>query len=59
MTFLARIKEKLENYRRVLTVARKPTKEEFQETAKITGMGILLIGVIGFVFLAVSLMFIG
>jgi protein transport protein SEC61 subunit gamma-like protein len=57
--FLEKIKEKLENYRRVLTLARKPTSEEFRETAKITGLGIIIIGVIGFVFLAVSLMFIG
>ena len=36
-------------YGRVLKMARKPTNEEYQKTSKITGLGILLIGGIGFV----------
>ena len=36
-------------YGRVLRMARKPTNEEYQKTAKITGAGILLIGAIGFI----------
>jgi protein transport protein SEC61 subunit gamma and related proteins len=35
--------------RRVLHVSKKPDREEFQNVAKITGLGIILIGVIGFV----------
>ena len=35
-------------YGRVLKMARKPTNEEYGKTAKITGLGILLIGAIGF-----------
>jgi protein transport protein SEC61 subunit gamma-like protein len=35
-------------YGRVLKMARKPTNEEYEKTAKITGAGILLIGAIGF-----------
>ena len=34
---------------RVLKMARKPTNEEYEKTAKITGLGIMLIGALGFV----------
>lgn len=36
-------------YGRVLRMARKPTKEEFNRVSKITALGILVIGLIGFV----------
>jgi protein transport protein SEC61 subunit gamma-like protein len=36
-------------YGRVLKMARKPTNEEYEKTAKITGLGIVLIGALGFV----------
>jgi protein transport protein SEC61 subunit gamma and related proteins len=35
-------------YGRVLKMARKPTDEEYAKTSKITGLGILLVGAIGF-----------
>ena len=35
-------------YGRVLKMARKPTDEEYSKTSKITGVGILLIGGLGF-----------
>ena len=35
-------------YGRVLKMARKPTNEEYGKTAKITGLGILVIGALGF-----------
>jgi protein transport protein SEC61 subunit gamma and related proteins len=35
-------------YGRVLMMARKPTNEEFEKTSKITGLGILLVGALGF-----------
>jgi len=35
-------------YGRVLKMARKPTNEEYSKTAKITSIGILLIGGLGF-----------
>lgn len=34
---------------RVLRVAKRPDREEFLTVAKITGLGIIVIGVIGFV----------
>ena len=36
-------------YGRVLKMARKPTDEEFVKSSKITGVGILLIGGLGFI----------
>lgn len=35
-------------YGRVLKMSRKPTDEEFAKTSKITGIGILVVGAIGF-----------
>lgn len=42
-------KETLDGYRRVIAVSRKPDKEEFLSTARITGLGIAIVGVTGFV----------
>ncbi|MBI5223660.1 protein translocase SEC61 complex subunit gamma [Candidatus Micrarchaeota archaeon] len=39
---------------RVFYIARKPTNDEFIQVAKITGIGIVLLGVMGFV---ISLVF--
>lgn len=36
-------------YGRVLKMARKPTNEEYEKTSKITGLGIIVIGALGFV----------
>jgi protein transport protein SEC61 subunit gamma-like protein len=44
------VKSKLNEYRRVLKISNKPDWEEFSMSAKITGAGMILIGVIGFVF---------
>jgi len=42
--------------RRILLVASKPDKSEYRQTVKITGLGFVLIGLIGFViFIAVQL----
>ena len=35
--------------RRILTVSKKPDMPEFKAMIKVTGLGILLIGVLGFV----------
>ncbi|MGC9516979.1 MAG: protein translocase SEC61 complex subunit gamma [Methanomicrobiales archaeon] len=35
--------------RRVLHVSKKPDREEFMNVAKVTGIGIIIIGVIGFI----------
>lgn len=40
--------------KRVLKVARKPDTSEYMEFAKITALGVLIIGVIGFVIVLVG-----
>jgi len=42
------IRERLRQYRRVLQIARKPTKEEFTSSGKICSLGMLIIGLSGF-----------
>ena len=39
----------LKNCMRVLKVTRRPTKKEYTTASKITGLGIIIIGSIGFV----------
>lgn len=36
-------------YARILKMARKPTREEFSKTSIITGVGIIIIGGVGFI----------
>ena len=47
---LKKIREFIKQSRYVLKLARKPTKEEFKRTAKITGAGIVLLGGIWYIF---------
>ncbi|RLI96793.1 MAG: protein translocase SEC61 complex subunit gamma [Candidatus Aenigmatarchaeota archaeon] len=42
------IKESFRRYVRVLQVARKPSKDEFVTTGKMSALGIFIIGTIGF-----------
>ncbi len=47
----------IERIRRVLLISSKPDKYEFRQSLKITGIGIIIIGVIGFIiFLIVQLL---
>ena len=51
------IRKKLKEYHRVLKITKKPDSTEFKTVVKISGLGIIIIGVIGFaIFLAVELM---
>jgi len=43
------VKSKLKEYKRVFNITKKPTFEELKNIVKITGMGILAVGLIGFV----------
>jgi len=43
------IKEKLKNLERVLRLSRKPRKDEFIAIAKVTGIGLVVIGALGFI----------
>lgn len=44
-----KLKSFLVQTQHVLQVTRKPTKEEFKTIVKITGLGIAIIGLIGFI----------
>ena len=43
--------------RRILRLTRKPKRSEYNETAKITGIGIVLIGLVGFIIFLLSTIF--
>ncbi len=43
------LKSLIERMRRILLVSSKPDKNEYRQTVKITGLGFVLIGLIGFV----------
>ena len=42
---------------RVLHVSKKPGRDEFTNVAKITGIGVLIIGAIGFIITIIALLF--
>src|SRR5674536_120467 len=42
------IERKLSEYRRILTLTRRPTREEFSTIAKVAALGIIIIGIAGF-----------
>lgn len=44
----------LHQAKRVLQVSRKPDKEEYLTVAKVTGIGIIIIGTIGFLITLIS-----
>jgi protein transport protein SEC61 subunit gamma-like protein len=44
----SKMKSKLREYARVLKITKKPSKQEFISVLKITGLGTILIGAIGF-----------
>ncbi len=48
------LKAKLNEYKRVLKISSKPDREEFEMSAKITGAGMIIIGIIGFFFYLVA-----
>ena len=41
------MKEKLKDYSRVLAIAKRPNMEEYKQIVKLTGLGMVLIGMIG------------
>jgi len=43
------LKKGIAKIKRVLLISSKPDKEEFKLSAKITGLGFLVIGIIGFI----------
>ena len=47
--WIVKLKSFIAECRRVLHITKKPTKYEFKTIVKVSGIGILLIGLIGFV----------
>jgi len=45
------------NVKRVFTLSKKPTAQEFWTVAKITGLGILVLGLIGYVISSIKFIF--
>ena len=43
------ITEKFKDWNRVIKLSRKPKRNEFLMIAKVTGLGIIVVGIIGFV----------
>jgi len=54
-----RIRSFIYNAVRVLKLAKKPKREDFSFVAKVTGLGILLIGAIGYVIESIRWLFQG
>jgi len=44
-----KFKEFVKECRRVLRITKKPTKEEFKTIVKVSGLGMIIIGLIGFI----------
>lgn len=49
------VKEKLQNYIRILKITKKPTRQDFIDTARICAIGVGIIGLIGFLLYMLSL----
>lgn len=45
---IANLKDFLQQCKRVLMISRKPSREEYLTISKVTGLGICLLGIIGF-----------
>lgn len=57
-TKLQKIKRFLKETHRVLRITKKPGREEFKTTVKVTGLGAAIIGALGFIiFLIKQLLF--
>lgn len=54
MNFKESFNKFIKDCKRVLKVSKKPDKEEYLNVSKITALGIVIIGVIGFVFVLVT-----
>ena len=56
-SFGSKVKSFMRQNRRVLKITKKPSNDEFKITLKVSGLGILLIGFIGFVVYLVGVLF--
>jgi protein transport protein SEC61 subunit gamma and related proteins len=49
MNIFEKLTQFIENSKRIFTISKKPTLDEYKKMILITGLGIVIIGVIGFV----------
>ena len=56
-TIFTKLKRFILESKRVFTVTKKPTSEEFKLIVKVTGIGVIIIGVIGFIIQMIYLSF--
>jgi len=54
-----KLKERLENYKRVLFIAKKPSLGDFKDAVRICTIGTALVGFIGFLIYLISVLLIG
>lgn len=54
MNVQERIDKFIKDSKRVLKVARKPDKDEYLQFAKVTAIGVVIIGIIGFVIVIIG-----
>ncbi|MFP4403701.1 MAG: protein translocase SEC61 complex subunit gamma [Nanoarchaeota archaeon] len=57
MNKLDKLKIKFNEYMRVLRVTKKPDSYEFKTIVKVTGIGILIIGILGFLIQNIKYLF--
>ena len=58
MTIKGKLNSKLKEYWRVLRLTKKPNMDEFKTIVKVSGLGMIIIGMIGFaITLVVQLLF--
>ncbi len=48
MNLVLKLKRQLKEFKRIIRISKKPSKDEFINIIKICGLGVLLIGSIGF-----------
>jgi len=54
MAAFAKLRSFVSECRRVLTVTKKPTRQELMAIVKVAGIGIILIGLVGFLLQMIS-----
>lgn len=58
-SFGTKVKSFIIQCKRVLKITKKPSKEEFKIIVKVSGLGILLIGLVGFLIHVIWRLFVG
>jgi len=56
---MIKIKESLQNYLRVLKLTKKPSFSDWSFTARVCAMGLVVIGIVGFLIYIASVLVIG